>query len=116
VHILLDDFGTGYSSLAYLEKFPIDALKIDRSFVARLEEGEERGAVLQAIFAMASALGLEAIAEGVDTAEQLRQLRELGCRWVQGFVIARPLPAAKVLPFLVEQATLSSAVGGAPTG
>ena len=113
VHILLDDFGTGYSSLAYLEKFPIDALKIDRSFVARLEEGKERGAVLQAIFAMASALGLEAIAEGVETAEQLRQLRDLGCRWVQGYVVARPMPVGKVLAFLAEQATLSSAVGSA---
>ena len=116
VHILLDDFGTGYSSLAYLEKFPIDTLKIDRSFVARLEEGEERGAVLRAIFAMASALGLEAIAEGVETAEQLRQLRDLGCRWIQGYVVARPMPVAKVLAFLAEQATLSSAVGGSGGG
>ena len=114
VHVLLDDFGTGYSSLAYLERFPIDALKIDRSFVASLEEGNERGAVLQAIFAMAAALGLEAIAEGVETTGQLRQLRDLGCRWVQGFVIARPLPADRVLAFIAEQATLSSAVGGVP--
>jgi EAL domain-containing protein (putative c-di-GMP-specific phosphodiesterase class I) len=114
VHVLLDDFGTGYSSLAYLERFPIDALKIDRSFVASLEEGNERGAVLQAIFAMAAALGLEAIAEGVETTGQLRQLRHLGCRWVQGYVIARPLPADRVLAFIAEQATLSSAVGAAP--
>ena len=81
--------------------------------MASLEEGNERGAVLQAIFAMADALGLEAIAEGVETTGQLRQLRDLGCRWVQGFVIARPLPADRVLAFIAEQATLSSAVGGA---
>jgi EAL domain-containing protein (putative c-di-GMP-specific phosphodiesterase class I) len=114
VHILLDDFGTGYSSLAYLEKFPIDALKVDRSFVMRLEEGDERSAVLQAIFTMASALGLEAVAEGVETPGQLRQLRDLGCRWIQGYVIARPLPAAQVPSFLAEQATLSSALRGSP--
>jgi diguanylate cyclase (GGDEF)-like protein/PAS domain S-box-containing protein len=112
VHILLDDFGTGYSSLAYLERFPIDALKIDRSFVMRLEESEERGAILRAIFAMAFALGLEAIAEGVETPGQLRQLRGLGCRWIQGYVVARPLPADQVLAFIAEQATLSNALGG----
>ncbi|HLN04711.1 MAG TPA: EAL domain-containing protein [Acidimicrobiales bacterium] len=116
VHILLDDFGTGYSSLGYLERFPIDALKIDRSFVMRLEEGDERSAVLQAIFTMASALGLEAIAEGVETPGQLRQLRDLGCRWIQGYVICRPLPAEKVLDFIAEQATLSSALGGSSAG
>jgi len=114
VHILLDDFGTGYSSLAYLERFPIDALKIDRSFVMRLEEGAERNGVLQAIFAMAAALGLEAIAEGVETAGQLRQLRDLGCRWMQGHVISRPLPPDEVLAFITEQATLSSALREGP--
>ena len=115
--ILLDDFGTGYSSLAYLERFPIDALKIDRSFVMRLEEGNEREAVLQAIFTMANALGLEAIAEGRRddrTAPPAPRPRlPLGPGLTSSPGRFRP---RGVLAFLSEQATLSSALGGGATG
>jgi len=110
VHMALDDFGTGYSSLAYLEQFPIDVLKIDRSFVVRLDEGTERAVVLEAIFAMARALHLDVIAEGVESPEQIVKLRAFGCRWVQGFAVSRPLPAGEVVGFLVEQQTVARAV------
>ncbi|MDA8290594.1 MAG: EAL domain-containing protein [Actinomycetota bacterium] len=110
VEVLLDDFGTGYSSLAYLEQFPIDVLKIDRSFVVRLDEGSERAVVLEAIIAMARALHLDVIAEGVESPEQIVKLRALGCRWVQGFAVSRPLPADAVLGFLLEQQTVARAL------
>ncbi|MHB1597969.1 MAG: putative bifunctional diguanylate cyclase/phosphodiesterase [Acidimicrobiales bacterium] len=110
VVVLLDDFGTGYSSLAYLEQFPIDVLKIDRSFVARLDEESSRAVVLEAIVAMARALRITVIGEGVETSGQLAKLRDLGCSWVQGFAISRPLPACDVVKFLDEQLTLARAV------
>ena len=94
VKILLDDFGTGYSSLSHLQRFPIDALKIDRSFVMHLGAGEDDRAIVRAIAAMASALGLEVVAEGVETAEQAAEVQALGCGWAQGYHFARPAPAA----------------------
>ena len=92
VKILLDDFGTGYSSLSHLQRFPIDALKIDRSFVMHLDAGEDDRAIVRAIAAMASALGLEVVAEGVETAEQALEAQALGCGWAQGYYFARPAP------------------------
>lgn len=91
VRVSIDDFGTGYSSLAYLELFPIDLLKIDRTFVARLESGS---ALVSAIASLGQALGIEVAAEGIETAGQLARLREMGVRWGQGFLISRPVPAA----------------------
>ncbi len=88
----LDDFGTGYSSLSYLRRFPLDTLKIDRSFVSCLGEDHENAALVETIVSMARALGLDVVAEGVETEEQLRLLRELGCDRAQGFLLARPLP------------------------
>jgi predicted signal transduction protein with EAL and GGDEF domain len=96
VKILLDDFGTGYSSLSHLQKFPIDALKIDRSFVMHLGAGEDDCAIVHAIAAMASALGLEVVAEGVETAEQAAEAQALGCGWAQGYYFARPAPATEI--------------------
>jgi diguanylate cyclase (GGDEF)-like protein len=90
----LDDFGTGYSSLSYLRRFPLDTLKIDQSFVACLGEGHENAALVETIVSMARALGLDVVAEGVETEEQLRILRDLGCDRAQGFLLARPLPPA----------------------
>jgi len=90
----LDDFGTGYSSLSYLKRFPLDTLKIDRSFVSGLGTGQEDTALVATIVSMAGTLGLEVVAEGVETEEQLRRLRELGCDRAQGFLLARPLPPA----------------------
>ena len=95
VRLLLDDFGTGYSSLAYLRRHPIDAIKIDRAFVADLgEDGAGDAAIIQAIIGMAQALGMRVVPEGVETAGQLARLTELGCEFAQGFHLSRPLPAA----------------------
>ena len=90
VGLSIDDFGTGYSSLAYLEFFPIDGLKIDRTFVKRLDEGT---AIVRAITSLGRALDVEVTAEGIETPTQLAQVRELGCHWAQGFLFSKPLPA-----------------------
>jgi diguanylate cyclase (GGDEF)-like protein/PAS domain S-box-containing protein len=92
--IAIDDFGTGYSSLNYLKQFPIDVLKIDRSFVDGLPEGEQDGQIARAIIAMAHSLGMSVIAEGVENQAQLDFLREHGCDEVQGFFLGRPVPAS----------------------
>lgn len=94
VSIALDDFGTGYSSLAYLWRFPFDKVKIDRSFVAAIQSDPKALAIVQTIVAMAKALNLTVTAEGVETEEQARALREAGCDQVQGFFYGRPLSLA----------------------
>jgi EAL domain-containing protein (putative c-di-GMP-specific phosphodiesterase class I) len=96
VKILLDDFGTGYSSMSHLRRFPIDALKIDRSFVMHLGVVEDDCAIVGAIAAMANALGLEVVAEGVETAKQAAEAEALGCGSAQGYYFARPAPAAEI--------------------
>jgi diguanylate cyclase (GGDEF)-like protein len=92
VRILLDDFGIGYSSLGYLRRFPVDGLKLDRSFVDGVAH-PDAAAVVEAIIAMAAKLGLQLTAEGVETSEHAERLRLLGCRLGQGYMLARPLPA-----------------------
>jgi EAL domain-containing protein (putative c-di-GMP-specific phosphodiesterase class I) len=94
VKLAIDDFGTGYSSLSYLSRLPIDTLKIDRSFVARLGQEPESTAVVQTIIALAHALGLSVTAEGIETSAQAAHLQTLGCTRGQGFLYARPAPAA----------------------
>jgi EAL domain-containing protein (putative c-di-GMP-specific phosphodiesterase class I) len=94
VGIALDDFGTGYSSLAYLHRYPVDALKIDQSFVAPLGEGPRPAALVRSIIELARALGITTVAEGVETAEQARILQELGCYIAQGQFLCRPQTAA----------------------
>jgi diguanylate cyclase (GGDEF)-like protein/PAS domain S-box-containing protein len=93
VHLSVDDFGTGYSSMTYLKRFPVEALKVDRSFVDGL--GEESGdtAICTAVVSLAHALGLRAVAEGVETASQMATLRQLGCELAQGYLFGRPEPA-----------------------
>ena len=92
VRLVLDDFGTGYSSLAYLNRFPLDALKIDRSFVDALGVEQERTAIVEAIIGMARALSLDVIAEGVENEAQLSELQRLGCDYAQGHFFSRGAP------------------------
>ena len=93
VHVSIDDFGTGYSSLSYLKRFPVSALKIDRSFVDGLGHDNEDTSIVEAIVTLAHALGLTAIAEGLEHPSQLEALRVIGCDYAQGFLLGRPLPA-----------------------
>jgi len=93
IQIGLDDFGTGYSSLAYLRRFPINLLKIDRSFVGRLGMDPHDDAIVRSIIRLAVDLGMQVVAEGIETADQLAMLRELGCRYGQGYYFSRPVPA-----------------------
>jgi diguanylate cyclase (GGDEF)-like protein/PAS domain S-box-containing protein len=102
VRLVLDDFGTGYSSLAYLNRFPLDALKIDREFVDALGVEQERTAIVEAIIGMARALSLDVIAEGVENEAQLFELRRLGCDYAQGHLFSRALPPEKVSGLLSE--------------
>ena len=95
--IHVDDFGTGYSSLAYIAKLPIDALKIDRSFVADMHPGSEGLAIVRSIISLAKATRLQVIAEGVESAEQVEMLRELECDELQGYHLGRPLPPDEAL-------------------
>ncbi|HEY8216929.1 MAG TPA: EAL domain-containing protein [Acidimicrobiia bacterium] len=96
VHVLIDDFGTGYSSLAYLKRFPVEALKIDRSFVEGLGHDAESEAIVEATIRLAQSLNLRTIAEGVETEQQLARLRETGCDYVQGFLFSHALPATEI--------------------
>ena len=102
VQLAVDDFGTGYSSLSYLRSFPVDLLKVDQSFVAGLgaEDGDE--AIVAAIIRLAHTLGLEAVAEGVETPAQLARLRALGCNLAQGFYLARPMQASDAFASLTR--------------
>jgi diguanylate cyclase (GGDEF)-like protein len=100
VHLAIDDFGTGYSSLSFIKRFPVDALKIDRSFVRNLPEDTNDKAVADAIIGLGRALGLTIIAEGVETAEQEAFLRDHACDEMQGFLLSKALPADEIAEFL----------------
>src|SRR6185503_17384500 len=92
VRLVLDDFGTGYSSLSYLRRLPLDAIKIDRSFIDGLDSDDANLPIVQAVIALAHGLGIEVVAEGIETAPQSARLRELGCDRGQGYYYARPQP------------------------
>jgi EAL domain-containing protein (putative c-di-GMP-specific phosphodiesterase class I) len=100
VSLLMDDFGTGYSSLSYLHSFPFDVLKIDRSFVMRMSEGDQPLHIVRTIIELARVLGMDVVAEGIETCEQYRVLRKMGCRFGQGYLFARPLTAEAVTKLL----------------
>jgi diguanylate cyclase (GGDEF)-like protein len=103
IQLSIDDFGTGYSSLSYLHRFPIDTLKIDRSFVNSMTEGAENGEFVQTIITLAHTLGLGVIAEGIETINQLHQLRILDCEYGQGYLFSRPVPENEIEILLLDQ-------------
>jgi len=103
VRLAIDDFGTGYSSLSYLKRFPFDAVKVDRCFVDGLGTDAQDSALVAAIVAMAHALDLEVTAEGVETQDQLANLKQLGCHRAQGFLLSRPIPAMTMGTLLAEE-------------
>jgi len=98
----IDDFGTGYSSLSYLHRLPIDQLKIDRSFIMRIGNNGENTEIISAILALAKSLHICAIAEGVETQEQLEQLKQLGCEVYQGYLFCRPVDAETARNLLIS--------------
>ncbi|WP_298716941.1 EAL domain-containing protein [uncultured Oceanisphaera sp.] len=106
IRFSIDDFGTGYSSLAYLQKLPLDQLKIDQAFVRDMTVGDHSLAIIRAICALADSLRLEVIAEGVETEEQYHRLRDMGCRHFQGYLFGRPMPVDEFERRLATQAEL----------
>lgn len=107
VRLAIDDFGTGYSSLSYLHLFPLDTLKIDRSFVANMLNNERRFRIIRAISRLARDLELDIIAEGIEQPEEMQKLRELECDYAQGFLMARPMPAGDAIALLARPPSFS---------
>jgi EAL domain-containing protein (putative c-di-GMP-specific phosphodiesterase class I) len=103
IKLSMDDFGKGYSSLSYLHQFPFDALKIDRSFITCIGDAGEHTEIVRTIIALAKSLGLDVVAEGVETEGQMFQLRNLGCQFGQGYFFSRPLSAEAVTALLTDQ-------------
>jgi diguanylate cyclase (GGDEF)-like protein len=104
VQISIDDFGTGYSSLSYLHRFPIDLLKVDRSFVSAMEENSENGEIVRTVIALAKALNLKVVAEGIESIHQYHQLKVLGCEYGQGYLFSKPLPVTDIERLLADSA------------
>ncbi|MEH2139918.1 two-component system response regulator [Nostoc sp.] len=100
IKLIMDDFGTGYSSLSYLHSFPFNALKIDKSFVKRMQDNQENMGLVPAMIGIANSMGMNAIAEGVETQEQLAQLRSLNCNFAQGYLFSQPIEQQSVLKLL----------------
>ena len=99
LHVEIDDFGTGYSSLTYLKRFPVETLKVDRSFVEELDQRSENAAIVRAIIGLGDSLGLSIVAEGVERPAQAAKLQSLGCHLAQGFLYGEPLPAVALGAF-----------------
>ncbi len=103
VKLQIDDFGTGYSSLSYLHNFPLDALKIDRSFISKLDIQKDKFEIVKTIVNMAHNLNLYVIAEGVEKESQLEKLRLLGCNRIQGYLLSRPVNSQDAMAFVEKQ-------------
>jgi diguanylate cyclase (GGDEF)-like protein len=102
VSLSIDDFGTGYSSLSYLHRFPVNTLKIDRSFIGRMTRGDENSEIVKTICTLANNLGMEVVAEGVETREQLQLLRSLKCQYGQGYLFSKPIDAETATALVLE--------------
>ncbi len=100
VQIAIDDFGTGYSSLAYLHRFPLDTLKIDRSFVKEVLASQENHQIVRTIVELGKTLGMKVVAEGIETADQRERLLDMGCEFAQGYFWSPPVPAAQAFQML----------------
>jgi EAL domain-containing protein (putative c-di-GMP-specific phosphodiesterase class I) len=103
IRLSIDDFGTGYSSLAYLRRLPIDEIKIDRSFVMGMDEEADDVAIVRSTIDLGRNLGLDVVAEGVETEEIWEKLRELGCNTAQGYYLSRPVPPERLAAWLEER-------------
>jgi EAL domain-containing protein (putative c-di-GMP-specific phosphodiesterase class I) len=102
IHIQIDDFGIGYSSLSYLSQFPINALKIDQSFIRKMDEGNNETNIVQAIVMLSRRMGVNVIAEGVETADQFNALKALGCEYGQGYYVSKPLVSEETKALMVK--------------
>jgi diguanylate cyclase (GGDEF)-like protein len=109
VHLAIDDFGTGYASLSYLQRFPVETVKIDRSFIAALGESAGGMAIVEAVTALAHQLGLAVVAEGIETAAQSALVEQVGCDQSQGFYVAHPLPAEELVRLFASSLTAAGA-------
>jgi EAL domain-containing protein (putative c-di-GMP-specific phosphodiesterase class I) len=106
VQLSIDDFGTGYSSLSYLHRFPVTTLKIDRSFIGRMGANGENCEVVKTINTLANNLGMAVVAEGIETEDQLAQLKAMGCGYGQGYIFSRPLTTEAATLFVREHRAL----------
>jgi EAL domain-containing protein (putative c-di-GMP-specific phosphodiesterase class I) len=102
IEVHVDDFGTGYSSLSYLHRLPVDALKVDRSFVGRLPGDKDADVLVRTIIDLGHHLGMQVVAEGIETRAQLERLRALGCEFGQGFLLAKPSPRGTARKLLAK--------------
>jgi diguanylate cyclase (GGDEF)-like protein/PAS domain S-box-containing protein len=109
VRLAIDDFGTGYSSISYLQRLPVDVLKVDRGFVARIEDDHDSAALTRTIIALAKTMSLRTIAEGIENPRQAEQLRQLGCNFGQGFFYGMPMPAAELEAYAARWVVLTTA-------
>lgn len=106
VRLSIDDFGTGYSSLSYLNRFPVDTLKIDRSFISAMMQADDNLQIVKTIVTLAANLGMQVVAEGVETEEELNHLKQLGCEYAQGFLFSEPMDALQADKFIVNGASV----------
>ena len=106
IRVHIDDFGTGYSSLRYLRDLPASTIKIDRDFVKEIDDNGNHAGIVQTIVSLAHNLGMNVVAEGIETEQQLAYLQDLGCEFGQGFLIARPMDPDAVPAFLSERSSL----------